>query len=111
MNTQSQNKDPTGCHQPQKMMVSVFVTLAENVAPIEVKRGMAIFTSDSVEAGKVAAIAIDESTQVVTCIALCRPGQSPEYRLAPISLIERVDEAGILLYISSHDVTSLAKNQ
>jgi len=112
VNTQSQNKDPTDCHQPPKMMVGAFVSLKENAAPVdEVRRGMAIFTSDGVEAGKAAAVVIDEINQTVTHIVLCRLGQPPEYRLTPLSLIERVDEEGIWLCIPSHDVVSLAKRQ
>ncbi len=85
---------------------SIYPDHAKDV-PVEVRRGMAILTSDGQEAGRVAAVIIDKKDRQVTHILLSRQSQMPEYRLVPIDLIEHVHEEKVLLRISKQVVSSL----
>ena len=77
--------------------------------PVEVRRGMAILTSEGREAGRVAAVIIDKHDQQVTHILLSRLSQIPEYRLVPIELIKQVHEEKVLLRIFHQVVNSLPR--
>jgi len=79
--------------------------------PVEVTRGMAILTSEGHEAGKVAAVIVDNDSQKVTHILLTRPRQVPDYRLVPVILIEQVDEETVLLEICNQAIESLPIRQ
>jgi sporulation protein YlmC with PRC-barrel domain len=79
----------------------------ESDTAVEVKRGMAILTSEGREAGRVAAVIINRHDQQVTHILLSGLSQIPEYRLVSIALIEQVYEGKVLLRIFNQVVTSL----
>ena len=79
----------------------------ENGLPTKVSRGMIILTSDGQEAGKVAAVVVDNDSQKVSHILLTRPRLVPEYRLVPLNLIEQVDEDTVLLEICGQAIESL----
>jgi sporulation protein YlmC with PRC-barrel domain len=67
--------------------------------PMEVRRGMAIRTSEGREVGRVAAVVIDGPTREVTHIILGRRPQTVEYRLVPIGLVEEVATEAVVLGI------------
>ena len=79
----------------------------ENDIAVEVRRGMAILTSEGQEAGRVAAVIMEKDAQQVTRILLSRLSQMPEYRLVPIALIEQVHEEKVLLCIANQVVNTL----
>ena len=68
---------------------------------------MTILTRERQEAGKVAAVVVDNDSQKVTHILLTRPRQMPDYRLVPVTLIEQVDEETVLLEICNQAMESL----
>jgi len=76
---------------------------------VQVRREMIVFGSDGVALGRVAAVVVDLATQATTHVLLGRLAPDLEYRLVPLSLIERVDEAGVRLQISSLDVSQLPR--
>lgn len=78
----------------------------ENI-PVEVSRGMVILTQAGWEAGKVAAVVVEDPGQQVTHLLLVRPHLVSDYRLVPVSLIEEVKEEEVSLGISGEAVESL----
>ena len=78
-------------------------------APVEVRREMTLFGSDGAAMGTVAAVVVDHATQKTTHILLCRLRPDLEYRLVPLTLIERVDEDAVQLRIPSPDVNQLPR--
>jgi len=79
----------------------------ENGLPVTVSRGMTILTREGWEAGKVAAVVVDNDSQKVTHVLLTRPRLAPDYRLVPVSLVEQVDEDTVLLEICNQAIESL----
>lgn len=99
---------PDTNNQSQRLFESGSIYLKqENDLPIKVSRGMTILTRERQEAGKVAAVVVDNDSQKVTHILLTRPRHVPDYRLVPVTLIEQVDEATVLLEICNQAMESL----
>lgn len=108
----SNDKDSVNADQPDKLMVSGLVCLQKREGlPAEVKRGMIIRTREGREAGKVAAVIVDNEHQQVTHVVLGRTVQTPDYRLVPVDLIEQVDGETVSLGIFDQVVESLPKRQ
>lgn len=108
----TQNKNSRTPDQSQRLFERGLVCLRqEHCLPVEVTRGMAILTSEGQEAGKVAAVIVDNDSQKVTHILLTRPRQVPDYRLVPVTLIEQVDEEIVLLEICGQAIESLPTRQ
>lgn len=85
-----------------KLLVSGWIHLGPpGGIPAEVRREMSIVGSDGVLMGTVAAVVVDAATQKTTHILLCRPHPDLEYRLVPLTLIERVNADAVQLWISS----------
>lgn len=91
-------------------MVSGWGRLSSGV-PVEVRRTMAVVGSDGVELGQVAAVVVADTAQVATHLLLCRLTPETEYRLAPIALIDRVDEDTVHLWLPSKAVTTLPRRE
>jgi len=72
---------------------------------------MSILTREGWEAGKVAAVVVDNDSQNVSHVLLTRPRHVPDYRLVPVTLIERVDEESVLLEICNQAIESLPIRQ
>lgn len=54
---------------------------------------------------------VEGAAQAATHLLLCRLLPEPEYRLAPISLIDRVDEASVQLRVPGREVTTLPRRE
>jgi hypothetical protein len=93
-------------HEELIVSASIYPYQGSDIA-VEVRRGMIILTSEGLEAGRVAAVAIDRRNQQVTNILLSRLIQRHEYRLVPISIIEQVLEEKVLLCIFNQVVNTL----
>jgi len=103
----SQNQTPLEADQPEKLMVHGLVYLKQgDGAPVEVVRGTPVLTEEGWEVGKLAAVRVDRH-QRVTHLVLGLPRTALDYRLAPVELVQRVDEEGISLRLSSQAVESL----
>lgn len=99
---------PDTNNQSQRLFESGSIYLKqENDLPIKVSRGMTILTRERQEAGKVAAVIVDNDSQKVTHILLTRPRLVSNYRLVPVSLVEHVDENTVLLEICNQAIESL----
>lgn len=83
------------------------VCLEREATPVEVSRGMVILTQEGWEAGKVAAVVVEASSQQATHLLLVRPHLVSDYRLVPVSLIEEVKEEGVSLGISGEAIEDL----
>jgi sporulation protein YlmC with PRC-barrel domain len=107
-----QNEGPDNDDQSQKLMESGPVYLEQgDGSPVEVMRGMTILTKEGQEAGKVAAVVVDNYDQKVTHLVLGRLHLRPDYRLVPVNLVEQVTGDEVLLYISGPVVESLPVRQ
>lgn len=103
---QAADTDPAS--PPQKLLVSGWIHLEPpGSGPVEVRREMIVLGRDGVTMGSVAAVVVDCATQATTHVLLGRLAPDLEYRLVPLSLIERVDEAAVRLRISSQGVSQL----
>ena len=78
--------------------------------PVEVRRCMAVLSSDGHELGMVAAVCLDPQTQEVTAVLLGRLPVTSDYRLIPIELIEHVSEDAVHLRITAESVRELAQH-
>lgn len=103
----TQNNPSTSPAASQRFFERGRVCLEQENGSIEVSRGMAILTQDGWEAGKVAAVVVEDPSQQVTHLLLVRPHLVSDYRLVPVSLIEEVGEEMVSLGISSEAVESL----
>lgn len=92
-----------------RLMIGGWISPDPASAPVEVRRAMAILGSDGRAMGQVAAVVIEGAGPAVTHLLLCRLAPEPEYRLAPVSLIERVDAAAVHLRIPGHEVMTLPR--
>lgn len=79
----------------------------KNGLPVKISRGMTILTSEGWEAGKVAAVVVDNDSQNVTHVLLTRSRSVPDYRLVPVNLIKKLDEEAVLLEICHHAIENL----
>ena len=80
-------------------------------SPVEVRRGMAILTQDGREAGRVAAVVLEDDGQNVTHILLTHLHLTPDYRLVSINLIKKVSEETVLLHIDNEALECLPHRQ
>ncbi|MCB0168807.1 MAG: hypothetical protein KDI79_31560 [Anaerolineae bacterium] len=105
--------NPDTSNQSERLFERGLITLAQKQyqLPVEVSRGMTILTSERWEAGKVAAVVVDNESQKVTHILLTRSRLAPDYRLVPVKLIEQVDENTVLLDICSQAIETLSVRQ
>jgi sporulation protein YlmC with PRC-barrel domain len=103
---------PANAEPPHKLLVNGSIYLAEAAGqPIIVIRGMSIVSRDGQEVGMVAAVVVDNLSQEVTHILLCRLPPSPDYRLVPPGLVAQVCGDTVVLHILSQDVDGLAVHQ
>lgn len=72
---------------------------------------MAVVGSDGAELGQAAAVVVEGPDQTATHLLLCRLTPEPEYRLAPITLVDQVDEGTIRLRLPSSAVTTLPRRE
>lgn len=102
-------KDLASAKQSQRLFERGLISLAQKQyqLPVEVSRGMTILTREGWEAGKVAAVVVDNNSQQVTHILLTRPRLRSDYRLVPVNLIKMLNEETVLLEICSQAVESL----
>lgn len=108
----SPNNNSVTSNQSQRLFESGSISPEQgNGLPVKVSRGMTIQTSEGWEAGKVAAVVVDNDSQKVTHVLLTRPRLVPDYRLVPVNLIEQVDEDIVLLDVCSQDIESLPTRQ
>jgi hypothetical protein len=101
--------DNSACPHPTKRFFEcgqVYLRLTNQLS-IEITRGMAILINDGWEAGQVAAVVVDDSSQKVTHLLLVRPHLVSDYRLLPVELIEQVSHEGVWLDLNSDAVDSL----
>ncbi len=102
--------DADKANSPPRLLVSGRIHLGPpDCAPVEVRREMTLCGNDGVAIGIVAAVVVDQATQAVTHILLGRLHPKLEYRLVPLTLIERVDADAVQLRISSPDVSRLPR--
>ncbi len=91
-----------------ELIVSGLIYLdQEGGISVEVRRGMTILSSEGHEAGRLAAVIVDKNDQRVTHVLLSRLNQRLDYRLVPMSLIERVHEEQVRLRIFNQVVNTL----
>ena len=104
---------PDSNNQSERLFERGLISLAQKQyqLPVEVSRGMTILTSERWEAGKVAAVVVDNDSQKVTHVLLTRPRLSPDYRLIPVKLIKQVDENTVLLDICGQAIETLSVRQ
>ncbi len=108
----TQNKESGTVDQSQRLFESGSICPErEHGLPVKVSRGMTILTNEGREAGKLAAVVVDNDSQKVTHLLLTRPRLVPEYRMVPVNLIEQVDEAVVFLEICSQAIESLPIRQ
>lgn len=101
--------NPDTSNQSERLFERGLISLTQEQyqLPVEISRGMTILTSERREAGKVAAVIVDNDSQKVTHVLLTRPRLVPDYRLVPVSLVEQVDENTVLLEICNQAIESL----
>ena len=75
-----------------------------------VQRGMLLLSLTGEELGGVAAV-VENPANEVTDLILVRPTHRLEYRLVPVSLIDKVGGAAISLRLSKKNLASLAIHQ
>ncbi len=80
-------------------------------SPVEIRRGMVILTQDGQEAGRVAAVVLEDDSQNVTHVLLAHLHLTPDYRLVSIKFIKHVSEETVLLHIDSEAVERLPHRQ
>jgi len=108
----SPNHNSVTGNQPQRLFESGSICPEQaNDLPVKVSRGMIILTSEGWEAGKVAAVVVDNDSQKVTHVLLTRPRLVLDYRLAPVNLIKQVDKGVVVLDVCSQDIESLPTRQ
>lgn len=95
----------------QRLFERGLVCLEPENIPVEVSRGMVILTQAGWEAGKVAAVVVEDPGQQVTHLLLVRSHLVSDYRLVPVSLIEEVGEGVVSLGLSREAVESLPRRQ
>ena len=94
-----------------KLLVSGLVKLEQKNDSVELRRGMAILLQDEYAAGAVAAIVLDCQSQEVTHILLGQVPPTSDYRLIPLSLIDRIDRETVWLRASVADIEKLPVHQ
>lgn len=93
-----------------RLMVSGWIQLGPaGGALVEVRRLMVLVGTDGAALGQVAAVVVAGPEQTVTHLVLGRQAPELEYRLAPIALVERVDEGSIHLRLTSGALTTLPR--
>lgn len=98
---------PSDCDQA-KLMVSGLIRLdRDGDQPVEVRRGMSIWTSDGREAGKVAALVVDHDSEQVSHILLGRLPEVLGYLCVPVDLIKSVEDDAVYLVITSQEIENL----
>jgi len=86
--------------QPQTLMESGSIAFNQaHDSPVEVRRGMAVLTSEGETTGHVAAVVVDGRSGKVTHLVLGRSCRRLDYCLVPTVLIETVGDEEILLRI------------
>ncbi len=96
----------------QKLLVSSLIRLGKPEAGlVELRRGMAVVDQAGQEAGAVAAVVLDCARQTITQVLLGHLPQTADYRLIPLSLIDRIDEGTVWLSITGADIENLPIHQ
>ena len=95
----------------QKLMVSSLVYLKQMDDPVEVQRGMIILGQDEQEAGVVAAIVLDCSSQKSTHILLSHVPPTSDYRLIPLKLVDRIAGKTVWLRVTTAEIEKLPRHQ
>lgn len=95
----------------QKLLISGFITLAQDSAPVSLQRGMAVLTQEGVTVGAVAAVVLNSGRQEITHFLLGQVPPTAVYRLIPLSLIDKIDEEVVWLHIPSEKISTLPLHQ
>lgn len=91
----------------RKLLVAGIVHLEGKRGPVEVERGMPILAQDGTGAGAVAAVVMDRHCHRVTHVLLGHVPPTAVYRLAPVSLIERIDGKTLWLRALTEEIEKL----
>jgi hypothetical protein len=80
----------------QKLMIKGTVQTDGLPVPVEIERGMAVYSADEVEVGKVAALLVDGEEET-RGLLLSKLPEMAGYWLVPASLIEGVERGQVRL--------------
>ncbi|MBE2223721.1 MAG: DUF2171 domain-containing protein [Anaerolineae bacterium] len=95
----------------QKLLISGFITLAQECAPVSLQRGMSVLAQEGVIVGAVAAVVLNSGRQEITHFLLGQVPPTAVYRLIPLSLIDRIDGDMVWLRIPSEKISDLPLHQ
>jgi hypothetical protein len=95
----------------QRLMVSGQVPLGPQRCLAELHRGMLVLTQEKLDAGIVAALLLNCHSQQITHLLLSHVPPTAVYRLAPVSLIDRVDGQRIWLRAPMEAIEKLPRHQ
>lgn len=96
----------------EKLMVCGRLHLARpDNSVMELRRGMAVKTREGREAGLIAAVILDETSQTISHVLLCHLPVTSDYRLIPVNLITQVVDEAIYLNIARDAIDTLAVHQ
>jgi len=92
----------------QKLMVSGYVCPHTGCAlTTEIRRGMAVLSSQGIETGKVTAVILDGNPQSATHLVFDRLPTQPGYWMVPVELIARVGDNQVRLIIPGSVIEAL----
>ncbi|MCB0016167.1 MAG: hypothetical protein KDE09_00185 [Anaerolineales bacterium] len=96
----------------QKLLVSGLIRLGNPEAGlVELRRGMAVVDRVGHEAGTVAAVVLDCARKAVTHVLLGHLPLTADYRLIPLTLIDRINEETVWLSITGTEIETLPTHQ
>lgn len=96
----------------QKLLVSGLIRLGKPEAGlVELRRGMSVADRVGQEAGTVAAVVLDCVRKAVTHVLLGHLPLTADYRLIPLSLIDRIDKETVWLSITGAEIEALPTHQ
>jgi hypothetical protein len=95
----------------QRLLVSGRVQLEPQCCSAELQRVMLVLTQEGLDAGIAAALVMNGRSQQITHILLSHVPPSAVYRLAPVSLIDRIDGQRIWLRAPMEAIERLPRHR
>ena len=91
----------------EKLLVSGFVQLAQEVEPAQVQRGMLARAQNGLDVGSVAAVILDYQRQKITHLLLGQVPPTAVYHRIPLAMIDRIENGTLWLRAAPDEIRQL----